>query len=148
MNELVFTAEPTSEHFSAPITLTFSLNRLSTPVLPKTRFGFAQNAEGAISSIRNLVQQSSFTIYVDLQHRRLSRRCLEEFCEEITKHKLKTIVSLANWTNLYQGTVDEADVIEGDSLLESVIHKEDAATSRPPAYEEGDPSVPLTHSSK
>jgi hypothetical protein len=144
INKLVFKAEPTSENFHSPISLTFSLNRLSALILPKPRFGFTQKAEGAISSLYNLVQQSSFTIYADLSRSRLSRRLLEEMCEEITQHKLSSIVAFTNVTNLYQGSGEEAHVIEGDSLLKSVIHKEDAANLRPPAYEEGDPSVPLT----
>lgn len=147
INKLVFKAEPTLEHFQSPISLTFSLNRPPALILPNPCSGFAQKVEGTISSLRNLVQQSSFTIYADLPQSKLSRRLLEEMCEEITQHKLSSIASLANCTNLYQGSEEKADVIEGDTLLESVIHKEDAANLRPPAYEEGD-RVPLTCSSK
>lgn len=147
INKLVFKAEPTRKHFQSPISLTFSLDRPPALILPNPGSGFAQKAEGKISSLRNLVQQSSFTIYADLPQSRLSRRLLEEMCNDITQHKLSSIASLANCTNLYQGSGDKADVIEGDSLLGPVIHKEDAANSRPPAYDEGD-RVPLTCSSK
>lgn len=145
IQRLLFTASPNIIPFGAyTIALTFHLNRPPALILPKTAIGFADTSTR--DSLNSLVQQSCFTIYANISQTRISHTRLQRFCEDITEHKCTSIPRFANWKNLYQGSKDEAEMIEGDSLLEPVIDPGDAAAPRLPAYQEIE--LPPTHSSK
>ncbi|KAL7783250.1 hypothetical protein V8C37DRAFT_397379 [Trichoderma ceciliae] len=149
IRELLYTAQPKYEPFG-PSTraLTFHLKRPSALILPKTDTEFVQEAKHTIRSLYDLVKQLSFTVYVNLPFRKVKQDWMEEFCKEITEQKLISIVSIAKWKILYQGHREEAEAIEGESLLEPVIDRDDAAAPGLPPYEEIGPTIPLKYSTK
>ncbi|KAL7784093.1 hypothetical protein V8C37DRAFT_396369 [Trichoderma ceciliae] len=149
ISQLSFTAEPKYIPFGySTIAFTFHLNKPPALIRPKKHIRLTQEAENAILSLQSLVQQSKFTIYASLSSRRTSHGRLQKFCEDVTKHKFATMESQANWTSLYPGGADEAEFIEGDSLLDPVINWDDAAALELPAYQEIEPSILLTRSAK
>lgn len=149
IRELLYTAQPEYEPFG-PSTraLTFHLKRPSALILPKTDTEFTQEAERTKRSLYDLVKQLSFTVYVNLPFRKVKQDWMEEFCKEITEQKLISIGSIAKWKILYQANREEAEAIEGDSLLEPVIDRDDTAAPGLPPYEEIGPTIPLTYSTK
>ncbi|KAH6608425.1 hypothetical protein Trco_001771 [Trichoderma cornu-damae] len=156
IHRLLFAANPQYTPFGpSTVSLTFEFSRPPALILPKTHVGFEQEAEDAIRSLRNLVQQSDFTIYALLPRRSLSAARLQQFCEDVTGHKATTISSLTNWKTLYQAHGPKAyqaygvEVIEGDGLLlEPVLDQDDAAASGLPVYQEMDANVSLTRPTK
>jgi hypothetical protein len=96
-----------------------------------------------MQSLRNLVQQTYFTVFASLPSRMLSSSWLQQFCHDITENKLTTIASLANLKSLYQG--HGAQVVEGDGPPEAVCEQGNAvalAVPELPAYEEANPTFP------
>lgn len=143
IRQLSFISQPQYSPFGPPtIALTFDLSRPPALILPKTYTSFGPGAEDTMLSLRSLVQQTYFTLFASLPSRSLSSSWLQQFCQDITEHKLTTIASLANLKSLYQG--HGAQVVEGDSPLEAVGNQGDVAappTQELPAYE-ANPSFP------
>ncbi|KAL7934433.1 hypothetical protein V8C35DRAFT_302555 [Trichoderma chlorosporum] len=149
IHQLLFTAKPIYIPFGASTTaLTFYLNRPPTLIRPQSDLNFIQGAEEAMQSLKNLIQQTHFTIYAFLPARRLSHRWLQQFCEDITQHKFTAIPSLADWNTLYQGSNDKAEAIEGDSLPGHMINQNNPAIPGLPSYGEVEPTAPPLHFTK
>jgi hypothetical protein len=150
IRQLSFTSEPQYSPFGPPtIALTFDLSRPPALILPKTYTSFGPGAEETMQSLRSLIQQTYFTVFASLPSRMLSSSWLQQFCQDITEHKLSTIAALANLKSLYQG--HGAQVVEGDGPLEAVCDQGNAAAlavPELPAYEEANPSFPPSPSSK
>jgi hypothetical protein len=150
IRQLSFTSEPQYSPFGPPtIALTFDLSRPPALILPKTYTSFGPGAEETMQSLRSLIQQTYFTVFASLPSRMLSSSWLQQFCQDITEHKLSTIAALANLKSLYQG--HGAQVVEGDGPLEAVCDQGNAAAlavPELPAYEEANPSFPPSPSTK
>lgn len=144
IRQLSFTSQPQYSPFGPPtIALTFDFSRPPALILPKTYTSFGPGAEDTMQSLRSLVQQTYFTVFASLPSRMLSSSWLQQFCQDITEHKLTTIASLANLKSLYQG--HGAQVVEGDGPLEAACDQGNAAAPAAPelpAYEEANPSFP------
>lgn len=150
IRQLSFASQPQYSPFGPPtIALTFDLSRPPALILPKQYTSFGPGAENTMHSLRSLIQQTYFTVFASLPSRILSSSWLQQFCQDITEHKLTTIASLANLKSLYQG--HGAQVVEGDGPLEAVGDQGDVAAPAAqelPAYEEANPSFPPPRSSK
>ncbi|KAM0465375.1 hypothetical protein ACHAPV_001421 [Trichoderma viride] len=147
IRQLSFTSQPQYSPFGPPtIALTFDLGRPPALILPKTYTSFGPGAEDMMLSLRSLNQQTYFTVFASLPSRVLSSSWLQQFCQDITEHKLTTIASLANLKSLYQG--HGAQVVEGDGPFEAVCDQGNAAAPELPAYEEANPSFPPSGSTK
>lgn len=140
IRQLSFTSEPQYSPFGpSTIALTFDLSRPPALILPKTYASLGPGAEDTMLSLRSLNQQTNFTVFASLTFRTLSPPWLQQFCQDITEHKLTTITSLAN-KSLYHG--HGTQVVEGDGVVEAACDQGNAAVPELPAYEDASPSSP------
>ncbi|KAL7936359.1 hypothetical protein V8C35DRAFT_295307 [Trichoderma chlorosporum] len=147
IHRLSFTAQPQHKPLGAStVGLTFVLNRPPALVLPKTYTGFGPGAERALHSLHNFIQQSSFTIYASFSRKRLPISWWDQLCTNIAEHRVKTITSLTNIQILYQH--HGGQVVEGDSLLETAIDRDNATAPSLSACQVADPSTDPAHPAK
>ncbi|KAI1127799.1 hypothetical protein F5Y10DRAFT_188932 [Nemania abortiva] len=97
------------------VCLHFNMSRLPALVVPKGSLTPRNLVSGGLmDSLRDVVQQTAFSVYTNISAGILPRRRLLEFCGAVSRNEISSMVMQSDASRLYDGT--GANVIEGDSL--------------------------------
>ncbi|KAI3317654.1 hypothetical protein HD806DRAFT_361943 [Xylariaceae sp. AK1471] len=131
------------------VCLHFELSRLPALVVPNKSLAPRNQTSGnLLDSLREVIQQVTFSIYAKIPCRRLPRQRLLALCGAASRGELRSIADHSNALSLYAGSGGK--IIEGDSLFrpdstasseghESVM---EPAVEKPPSYDEVPPGPP------
>ncbi|KAI0099841.1 hypothetical protein GGR51DRAFT_534587 [Nemania sp. FL0031] len=131
------------------VCLHFELSRLAALVVPREPLATRNPISGSLlDSLREAVQQSSFSVYAKVERRNSQRQRLLELCSAVSRNELKSTLAHSVTTSLYGGT--GGDTIEGDSLLHpncmaasgGQVSAIEPLVGKPPSYKEVPPGPP------
>lgn len=125
------------------VCLQFGMRTLPSLVVPKDSLAPRNQASGKLlDSLRAVVQQATFSVYVTLPCRLLSRQKLQALCSAVSRNELGSIFAHSTASSLYAGAGGK--IIDGDSLCcpESTLISKghgsptELPAENPPSYDE------------
>ncbi|KAI0815421.1 hypothetical protein GGR55DRAFT_686287 [Xylaria sp. FL0064] len=120
------------------VCLHFKLGRLPALVVPKESLAPRNQTSGnLLDSLRTVVQQATFSVYVRIPCRRLPRQRLHALCGAASRNELRSIAAHSNASDLYAGAGGGGGELlrEHESAIEPLVEG-------PPSYNEVPPGPP------